>query len=241
MHPSITLTGGGPGAVAALKRHFRAATRALGTKAPLVAYVGSASSDDKGFFAMIAAALAVNGTRVELARTASRRASVAVAKKLLEESDLIFVSGGDVEHGMKVLKEHGLDDVLRHLASGGKPMFGVSAGSIMLGREWVRFPGDDDARAEIFPCLGIAPIHVDAHAEDDDWSELRTLVRLLHARGDRAPIGHGLTTRGGVTVSAGPQGVKVRAIGTAIPRVGFARGKVVDRAPLPVSALAKKK
>ncbi len=231
---SLYLTGGGPGSFASLKRHFRAAlaaSAAPATKERLVAYVGAASNDDASFFEMITGALKTRGVRFQLAKTASPRASVSAARALLEESDLVFVSGGDVDHGMKVLRSRGLDTALRQLAHAGKPMFGLSAGSIMLAREWVRFPDDDEARAEIFPCLGIAPVHVDAHAEEEDWHELRTLVRLLHARGDRAPVGLGLTKRGGVTIAAG---AKVRAVGTPIPRVGVARGKVVDRAPLPL-------
>ncbi len=230
---TLYLTGGGPGSFAALKRHFRAALGALAKKEPLVAYVGSASNDDAGFFTMITGALKPSGARFRLVKSASPRASASAARALIEESDLVLMSGGDVDHGMKVLRDRGLDAALRKLAHAGKPMFGISAGSIMLAREWVRFPDDDESRAEIFPCLGIAPVHVDAHAEEEDWIELRTLVRLLHARGDRAPVGLGLTKRGGVTIAAG---AKVRAVGTPIPRVGVARGKIVDRAPLPLRA-----
>ena len=226
---TLYLTGGGPGSFASLNRHFRAALRPLGKKEPLVAYLGAASNDDAGFFATITGALESSGARFRLAKSASKRASPSAARATLEDSDLVLLSGGDVDHGMNVLRDRGLDAVIRKLAHAGKPMFGISAGSIMLAREWVRFPGDDDARAEIFPCLGIAPLHVDAHAEEEDWHELRTLVRLLHARGDRAPVGLGLTKRGGVMVTGG---AKVHAVGTPIPRVGVAKGKVVNRAPL---------
>jgi peptidase E len=236
----VYLTGGGPGTFAHLRRHFRAALRALPVKKPLVAYVGSASSDRREFFEAIAGALAPAGARIELARTASPRASAATARKLLGDADLVFVSGGDVDHGMKVLEDRGLADDLRALAAAGKPMFGISAGSILLAREWVRFPGDDESRAEVFPCLGIAPLHVDAHSEEDDWSELRTLVRLLHERGDRAPVGHGLTKRGGVVVTPAKSGARVRAVGTAIPRFGVRGGNVVKRAPLAVARAAKR-
>jgi cyanophycinase-like exopeptidase len=144
---------------------------------------------------------------------------------------MVFVSGGDVDLGMRVLEDRGAADTLRALAREGKPMFGISAGSLMLAREWVRFPDDDEARAEIFGCLGIAPVHVDAHSEDDGWSELRTLVRLLHERGDPSPVGYGLTRKGCLRLDV-RNGTTLEAVGTPIARIVVKRGTVVEGTPL---------
>jgi len=242
---TLYLTGGGPGALTSLKRHFRTAIRETvkakhghersGTRAkPLVAYVGAASNDDASFFAMIRDAVDASARSVRMvhAKLATPRASASAARMLLEECDLVFVSGRDVEHGMRVLGNKDMVRPLRSLAGAGKPMFGISAGSLMLAREWVRFPDDDSSKAELFPCLGIAPLHVDAHAEEEDWSELRVLVDLLRRRGDPRPMGHGLTRGGALRLTLAPRGAAVRAVGTAIPRVVVRRGKVVDGAPL---------
>src|SRR5580692_5096549 len=105
MTQTFRLVGGGPGTVLALRRHFKAALDALPRANPLVAYVGAASSDNPAFFGMIRAALGASGARLKLAKTASRRASASETRALLEECDLVFMSGGDVEHGMKVLHE----------------------------------------------------------------------------------------------------------------------------------------
>ena len=91
---------------------------------------------------------------------------------------------------------------------------------------------DDAAKAELFPCLGIAPLHVDAHSEEDGWGELRVLVHLLRRRGDPAPIGHGLTRKGGLRLVVGRDGAEMHPIGTPIPRIVVRRGKVVDGSPL---------
>lgn len=224
---TLTLAGGGPGAVLALRRHFKAALSALDVAKPVVAYVGAASKDNAGFFHMIKAALGATGARVQLAKLASPRAKASEARALLAESDLVFVSGGDVELGIDILHERDMAETLRGLAKRGKAMFGISAGSLMLAREWVRFPGDDEARAEIFPCLGIAPIHVDAHSEDDGWSELRTLVRLLNERGDEAPVGYGLTRKGAVRVDVSGGGT-IEACGTDAPRIVMRGGRVAE-------------
>ena len=159
--------------------------------------MGAASNDNRGFFTMIARARPAPAL-VSHGPLARPSAPASAARSLLEDCDLVFMSGGDVEHGMKVLHDRDMAGTLRSLARAGKPMFGISAGSLMLAREWVRFHGDGEAPAELFPCLGIAPVHVDAHSEDDGWSELRTLVGLLRARGDRNPVGYGLTRKGGL-------------------------------------------
>jgi peptidase E len=229
----LHLVGGGPGTVLALRRHYKEAIARLGKRRPLVAYVGTATDDNRGFFAMIRGGLSATTARMVLVRITSARASMADARKLLDESDMVFVSGGDVERGVKVLNERGMAEPLRALAGRGKPMFGISAGSIMLAREWVRFPDDDDSRAEIFPCLGIAPVHVDAHSEDDGWSELRVLVRLLHERGDRDPVGYGLTRKGGLRVELGG-GARLTPFGTPIPRIVVTKGRAAAGKALPL-------
>jgi len=234
MTQTLDLVGGGPGAVLALRRHFKAALEAVGRPRPLVAYVGVASDDNRGFFAMIRGALGVAGASVKLAKIASARSPASEARALLEHCDLVFVSGGDVEHGMKVLHDRDMAGVLVALGRAGKPMFGISAGALMLARDWVRFPDDDEAKAELFPCLGLAPLHVDAHSEDDGWSELRVLVRLLHERGDVKPVGYGLTRQGGLHVSVEGDQVAVKAFGTPIPRFVVQHGKVVETAALPL-------
>jgi peptidase E len=233
---TIHLIGGGPGAILALRRHFKSALKELARERPLVAYVGAASNDNAGFFTMIKAALGTTGSAVRLrqAKSASPRASAADARALLEECDLVFVSGGDVEHGMKVLHDKDLAKPLTALARAGKPMFGISAGSLMLAAEWARFPDEDASKAELFPCLGIAPIHADAHAEADNWDELRVVVDLLRRRGEKAPLGYGLTRKGGLRLEVGGGKVKIAPIGTAIPRVGVRANKVVDLPPLPL-------
>jgi cyanophycinase-like exopeptidase len=171
---------------------------------------------------------------MKLAKLAAHGAKASEARALLEDCDLVFLSGGDVELGMKVIEDRDVGGTLRALARRGKPMFGISAGSLMLAREWVRFPDDDEARAEIFPCLGIAPVHVDAHSEDDGWSELRVLVRLLHERGDSSPVGYGLTRKGCLRVDV-RDGARLQAVGTPIPRIVVKRGAVVEGAPLPLA------
>lgn len=231
MTHTLHLVGGGPGSMLALRKHFHSALAGIDKPRPLVAYVGTASGDNHGFFTMIRGALALTDVRLKLARLASPRAAASEARSLLEECDLVFVSGGDVDLGVTLLHERDAATTLVRLAAAGKPMIGISAGSLMLAREWVRFPDDEEDRAEIFPCLGVAPVHVDAHSEEDGWSELRVLVRLLHARGDVDPVGYGLTRKGCLRLTLDGAG-RMEPLGTPIPRIVVRRGKIVEGKPL---------
>ncbi len=222
----IHLIGGGPGAMMTTRRHVKEAVKTLGKKKPVLAYVGAASNDNIGFQKMLAGLFLGTGARLEPVRLARKNASVATARRLLDACDAIFMSGGDVEHGMRILDERGVSDDLRKLAAAGKPFIGISAGSIMTGQGWVRFPDDDDSKAELFPCLGIAPVHMDAHSEDDDWSELRVLVKLL-AKRDADAIGYGVPSKGCLEIELDGK-PKLRALGAAVARIGAAK----DKAPL---------
>jgi cyanophycinase-like exopeptidase len=137
---------------------------------------------------------------VELAPLAGRRFKLERTRSVLEKADMVFISGGDVEEGMHLIDERGILPVLRELHRGGKPFFGLSAGSIMLAREWIAW-GDpsDDATANAFPCLGFAPILCDTHAEEDDWEELRALL-LISPEGT---VGYGIPAGGGLLVRPG--------------------------------------
>jgi len=179
-----------------------------GVRKPTVAYVGPASGDNAEFRLWMAGLMQKSGAgHVRLAPLCGRDGDAEKAKGVLETSDLIFVSGGDVEEGMRVLREKGMISVLRHLHQRGKIFFGTSAGSIMLARQWIRWRDpDDDASAVLFDCLGLAPIFCDTHGEEDGWEELQALLRLSPV----GTIGHGIVSGAGLI--ANPDGT-VSAIG----------------------------
>jgi peptidase E len=189
------------------------ALKLAGVERPAIAYVGAASGDNAGFRAMISRMLREAGAGgIRLAPMCGSRGSPAKAKRVLEESDIVFMSGGDVEAGMNVLKKNGMAVFLLDLYRKGKPFFGVSAGSIMLAEKWVRW---DDSEAgsdpELFSCLALARICCDTHDEENDWDELRALARLTPA--GRAVYG----IPSGTALVAHADGT-LRAIGGAVHR-----------------------
>jgi len=202
-----------------------AAAGAAGKKSrgPSVAYVGAASGDNRVFRLWIDRTLKHAGAReVTLAPLCGRRADPKKARAVVEAADIVFVSGGDVDAGMEVLHAADMVEPLRALHREGKPFFGISAGSIMLGREWVRWRDpDDDASAELFACLDLAPVACDTHGEGDGWEELKALVRLAPA----GVIGHGIVSGNALVVA--PDGA-LAALGGEVHRFRRDGGRVVQ-------------
>lgn len=223
---SIHLLAGGAGSRRAQRDPLL--TRVIasgGAVEPSIAYVGAASGDDKSFFKMIAGLMRICGAGdVELAPLAGRRVKLDKTRSILERADMIFISGGDVEEGMEVLEERGMLPFLRELHQGGKPFFGLSAGSIMLAREWIVWDDpNDDSTSSAFSCMGFAPVLCDTHAESEGWEELRALL-LISPEGTS---GYGIPTGAGLCVHPGGE---LEALG--MPVSCFAKiDRVVKRRP----------
>lgn len=191
-------------------------------RAPSIAYIGAASEDDAGFFRMMAEAfLRAGAGQVHHLITVPPTSDIRKVRAGLEQADGIFISGGDVERGMQVLAEKKLNEFLVKLYQGGKPFFGLSAGSIMLAREWVRWRNpEDDSTAELFSCLGIIPLICDTHAEEDDWVELKTALKLEKS----GSSGYGIPSGTGLKYL--PDG-SVEALGGPIIRYANQNGAII--------------
>ena len=221
LQPVYLLAGGRPRNAQTFNPLLQAVLKESGKEHPTIAYVGAASDENKAFYLMMAAMLKGAGAgKIRHAVLAPAKADVKKAREILETSDIVYISGGDVEHGMQVVQEKNIADYLVGLYKQGKPFFGVSAGSIMLAKEWIRWRDpDNDATAEIFPCLGIAPVICDTHGEADGWEELQALMALEKD----GTIGCGIVS--GTAIKVFPDG-KIEAFGGAIHPYLKKNGKV---------------
>ena len=197
----------------------------FGTKNPSIGYTGTANGDDRGFFKRIAAEFEKAGAgKVTHAVIDKKGANLKEAADILASSDIVFISGGDVEYGMKVLQDNDMIGYLTSLYHQDKPFFGISAGSIMLAKRWVRWTDpDDDSSAELFPCLGFAPVLCDCHDEESGWEELKGALKLERVFHE----GYGLVSGSGIRVSSDGS---VQAVGAAVHHF-LKQGKSVVRAP----------
>lgn len=221
LHPVYLLAGGRPRNGQAFNPLLQAVFQESGKEHPTIAYVGAASEENKAFYLMMAAMLkGVGAGKIRHAVLASPKADIKKAREILESADIVYISGGDVEQGMQVVQEKNVAEYLVGLYKQGKPFFGVSAGSIMLAKEWIRWRDpDDDATAEIFPCLGLAPVICDTHGEQDRWEELQALLALEKD----GTTGYGIVS--GTAIKVFPDG-KIEALGGAIHQYTKHNGKV---------------
>jgi len=209
MRKDIYLITGGRGRdMAQMTKDFRVALTASEAHLPDVAYIGTASGDNKPFFHAIRLGLMAAGAgSVEMVPLARKGVDVAHAKRMLEAADVIFVSGGEVDDGMDWLVKARLVRFLGDLYHAGTLFIGVSAGAIMLGTHWAHWGVEgDDTTARVIQCLGFIPYVFDAHGEKENWSELRCVLRLL-GPGHK---GHGLAAGGFYKVDAARQLITLR-------------------------------
>jgi len=137
---------------------------------------------------------------------------------------------------MRVLERSRRDALFESSRAAGKLMIGLSAGSLMLAKEWVAFPDDDDTKAPLSRCIGAAPVHVDAHAEEDDWHENARAPRLLETTRRSASRGVGLRRR----VSSCPRRRRdddADGARTPLSRFAVRHGKVVATSRSSVNAV----
>jgi hypothetical protein len=199
--------------------------QSIGRK-PEIALVGVASlKDNRLIFALMVILLKSHcKCKVRLASIANPKADIEKAKEVLREADVVFMSGGDAEAGMQILKEKKMDVFLQELAKQGKLFMGASAGTIMLCREWVRWlDPDDDTTCELYPCLGLVAIICDTHAEGDDWVELKAALQIEK----EGTTGYGIPS--GAYLKAYPDG-RLEALVAPAARFAKVSGKI-ERQP----------
>jgi cyanophycinase-like exopeptidase len=145
----------------------------------------------------------------------------AQARAIVEEADIVFVSGGDPVHGARLLVDAGADGWLREARARGAACIGVSAGAMMLCAWWASWPDAPPHDAahdggELVSCTRVVPdLVVDCHAEEDEWSELHLVRAMLR---DRIGFAHDLPRLLGLPTGAGlvvaPDGA-LESIGSA--------------------------
>jgi peptidase E len=172
---------------------------------PTALYIGAANGDDDSFGTALCTLIEAAGAgAITWPKLAKRRSTAAKARTALASVDFVFIGGGDVEAGMEVLRRAGIIADLRAAAARGAVFAGMSAGAIMLGERWVRWPHDEagDDEAETFDCLGLVPCSLDTHGEGDDWRETRSFARVRARELERQARAYGVPSGGALIVSS---------------------------------------
>ena len=217
MRKSVTLIAGQFGS-----RHFgtrpylEAAIRLTRKHAPSALYIGAANGDDRSFGTALCVLLKVAGADRVVWPKLARGRGRAIAREVLADVDFVFVGGGDVEAGISALRDADLVADLHAAARRGAVFAGMSAGAIMLGERWIRWPRADagDDEAETYACLGVAPCSLDTHGEGDGWSEARSFAAVRSRELGRKANGYAVPSGGALIVG---RGGKMHALGLPVP------------------------
>jgi len=141
-------------------------------------YVGASNGDNPDYFEIFRAAfesVGVHASQIHHIHTPPSDAEV----KLLENSSLVLLSGGDTAAGWMLMQACGLAPRIQSLYSQGRiQLWGVSAGACQI----CHFMEGPDGRLE--PALALAPFSVTVHNERAGWLALKRLASALpHAPG----------------------------------------------------------
>ena len=218
MHRPVTLIAGELGSPHfGTRPYMEQALRFTRKDAPRALYIGAASGDDEAFGTALCSLLTATGAAdVAWPKLAKQRRAAEAARKALAHVDFVFVGGGDVEAGMAVLRGGKLVADLHAAAKRGVVFAGMSAGAIMLGARWIRWPREDasDDEAETYECLRLAPCSVDTHGEGDGWSETRSFAAVRAREQKRMAKAYGIPSGGALIVL---RSGKIQARGKPVP------------------------
>jgi len=187
------------------KPYLTDAIRLTGKDKPVALYLGAASGDDSGFGSALSDLLLAAGVhRVLWPKLARRKMDRRRARDGLADADLLFVGGGDVEAGVRVLRDADLVPDIHRAAQRGAVICGMSAGAIMLGERWIRWPREDasDDEAETYECLGVAPCSLDTHGEGDGWFETQAFAAVRARELGKKARAYGIPSGGALVIGA---------------------------------------
>jgi peptidase E len=200
------------------KPYLAEALRLTGKDKPTALYIGAASGDDRSFGTSLSELLKGTGVgKVHWPKLSARKPKdIKAAGAALDDADLVFVGGGDVEAGIDALHDANLVAELHAAAKRGVVFVGMSAGAIMLGERWIRWPRDGagDDEAETFECLGVAPCSLDTHGEGDGWGETQSFAAVRARELGKKARAYGVPS--GAALVIGSDG-SLQARGDAVP------------------------
>jgi dipeptidase E len=118
--------------------------------------------DRDTYAAQAKARFAAMGYAVEAAH------AVPDAREAIEQTDAIFVGGGNTFRLLKTLQDLDLLDPIRRRVKGGAPYIGSSAGSNVAGRTIKTTKDMPIVQPRSFDSLGLVPFQISPHFQDPD-------------------------------------------------------------------------
>jgi len=152
---------------------------------PLVAYLPAASEGPPGEYLSLTRSAFSGLAEVELVDLAS--GGLDVASKVLSDSSVIYIPGGNTYLLAEQLRSTGLFEELRLLVSEGLPLVGFSAGMVILGRSLAMSNDQNYVGLEDHSGLGLVPFTFAVHYSDENPEREAFRKRLSAFQGKSTP------------------------------------------------------
>lgn len=155
-------------------------------EAPKAAYLGASNGENESFYGIFEAAM--EGIGIKDCRMI--RASYTEGDaSFMDDADIIFLSGGDVERGWRTFEEFDLRNRIIRRYYEGAILIGVSAGAVQIGL--FGLTERDDGSDHLFSTFGLVPFIVGVHEERRHWLSLQKSVLLSGGEAHGIGIGSG--------------------------------------------------
>ena len=172
--------------------------KVIESKPAKAAYIGASNNDNPDYHEIFD--LAMRGMEIEDWRPISSSCSKSETS-YLNQAELIFLAGGDVEKGWRTFEGNGLKELIIRRYSEGALLMGLSAGAVQLGM----FGWSEASRGEsLFETFGLVPFVIGAHEEKSDWQMLRRVLQVaeINVAGLGIPSGGGMIYHPDASVEA---------------------------------------
>ncbi len=113
-------------------------------KNPNVLFIGTASSDDEGYFETMKTVFSKLGCVVDNLTLTKREYTIEELRKIIEKTDVVYVGGGNTKKLLEIWRSIGFDKLLDEASEKGLILSGLSAGSLC----WFSYCNSDSLKFE---------------------------------------------------------------------------------------------
>lgn len=163
------------------------------------AYLSASNNDEPEFYEMFTEAMDLIGlSNCKMISSAFNKEE----QEYLEKADLILLAGGDVDKGLQVFKEKGIDEILQKRYQENAMFIGVSAGAVQLG--WQFSKKESEQKNQVEEALKFVPFMVLVHSGKQNFQEVESLLKEpgVIKRAYEIPAGAGIIYHPDNTIEA---------------------------------------
>lgn len=154
-----------------------------GKPSPKLLFIPTASGDNADYIKSIEVAYGRLGCEVSALKLWGGDVLAADARSVIEESDVIYVGGGNTKAMIGHWRDLGVDVALRAFVDSGRPVGGLSAGALCWFRvgnsDWPQYENIRGVNTARLDCLGFVDLVLCPHTRDEGFrlNEFREMMK----------------------------------------------------------------